>query len=328
MAQSPQTPQIRRPITILGGLKVDLFMRAPRWPASGRVTLAQSALIDGGGKGANQALMVARMGWPAALIGCVGADIAGASLLAYLRTSGVDVSRVRQDDNTCTGVFILMSAPDEQHGIVVVNGANDQLSVEDVGQHADTLRNSAALIAQLEVPGASVEAALQTALRAGVLTVFNVSPCFDFPRSALTHCDYAIVNEDEAQWLTGAEAGDITGAAEAARRIEAMGARNVLVTMGARGVWLHTRDCQEHVPAWTGISEDVEAAVGAGDAFVGAFTIRLCEGADAREAVRFASAAAALSVTRTGAQAALPTRDAVESLLRSGSTLSNAGRTA
>jgi len=314
-ALAPAEP-VRRPVTVIGGVKLDLFARAPRWPAHGGVTLCEPGLIDGGGKGANQALMVARMGWPAALIGCVGNDIAGAGLLAHLKASGVDVSGVRQDDGACTGVFILLSAPGEQRGIVVVNGANGRLRVEDVERQADAVRGSAALIAQLEVPGPAVEAALRIASSAGALTVFNASPCFEFPRSILKYCDYVIVNEEEARWLTGAEARDLSGAAEAARRIAAMGARSALVTMGARGVWTHTAGWQEHTPAWRILPDDAEAAVGAGDVFVGAFTARLCESAPVREAVRFAAAAAALSVTRRGAQAGLPARNDVEALLR------------
>ncbi len=321
MAQSPdrsiaQSPAARRPITVVGSLMADVFVRAPDWPAPGAVAHGESALIDGGGKGANQALMVARMGWPVSLIGCVGTDIAGAGLLARLSASGVDTSRVLENASAGTGLFVLLSSADGRRGALAVNGANSRLRVEDVRQHADAVRTSAALIAQLEIPAPVAEAALRIASEAGALTVFNAAPRFEFPRSMLAWCDYVVVNDEEAGWLAGVTAHDVAGAAEAARRIEALGARSVLVTMGARGVWARTRDWQGHAPAPVVTPDDADAAVGAGDAFVGALTVRLCEGAPAREAVRFASAAATLSVTRRGAQAGLPARRDVEALLQ------------
>ncbi len=304
------------PITVVGSLMVDVFARVSDWPATGAVTHGESALIDGGGKGANQALMVARMGWPVTLVGCVGMDIAGAGLVARLSASGVETAHIVQDASTGTGLFVLLTSADGQRGALAVNGANGRLRVEDVTQRAEVLRTSAALITQLEIAASVAEAALQIASSAGALTVFNAAPRFEFPRSMLAWCDYVVVNDEEAGWLAGVTAHGVAGAAEAARRIEAMGARNVLVTMGARGVWAHTRDWQGHVPAPLVTPADAAAAVGAGDAFVGALTVRLCEGASPREAVRFASAAAALSVTRRGAQAGLPARNDVEALLR------------
>lgn len=304
------------PITVVGSLMIDMFARVSNWPARGGMTHGESALIDGGGKGANQALMVARMDWPVTLIGCVGADVAGAGLAARLSAAGINTAHILQDASTATGLFVLLASADGQRGGLAVNGANGRLRVEDVTERADLLRTSAALITQLEIPAPVAEAALRIASDAGALTVFNAAPRFDFPKPMLARCDYVVVNDEEAGWLAGMEAHDIAGASEAARRIAGMGARNVLVTMGARGVWAHTRDWQGHTPAPAVMPADTSAATGAGDAFVGALTVRLCEGATPREAVQFASAAAALSVTRRGAQAGLPARDDVEALLR------------
>ncbi len=303
-------------ITVVGSLMVDVFAHTPDWPVHGRVTHGESAFIDGGGKGANQALMVARMGWPVRLIGRVGRDVAGAGLTAHLRASGIDTTHVLQDTSTGTGLFMVLMSAAGHSGALAINGANGRLSIEDVRQRAEMVRRSAALITQLEIPPSVAAAALRIASEAGVLTVFNAAPRFDFPRSMLAWCDYVVVNDEEAGRLTGLTAQDATGAAEAAQRIEAMGARNVVVTMGARGAWTHTRDWQGHMPAPVMPPANLINAIGAGDAFVGALTVRLCEGASAREAVQFASAAAALSVTRRGAQAGLPARSDVEALLR------------
>lgn len=309
-------PIAQRPITVVGSLMVDVFARLSRWPAHGSVTHGESALIDGGGKGANQALMVARMGWPARLIGCAGADIAGDGLLAHLRAAGVDTSHVLRDGSATTGLFMLLTSAEGQRGGLAVNGANGRLCVEDVAQRAGLLQTSAALMTHLEIPAPVAETALRIAAEAGVLTVFNAAPRFEFRRSMLAWCDYVVVNEEEAGWLAGVDAQDVAGAGEAARRIAATGARNVLVTMGARGVWVRAQDWQGHLTPPAALPADADMAVGAGDAFVGALTARLCEGASAREAARFASAAAALSVSRRGAQAGQPTRADVEALLR------------
>ena len=303
------------PIAVVGSLMTDVFVQAARLPAPDTVTHGDSVLVDGGGKGANQAYAVARMGWPAALIGCVGADIAGAGVVARLSAAGVETANVRLDASIGTGAFIVVSTAEGARAALAVNGANGALRAEDVERHADVLRSSAAVITQLEIPAPAAQAALRIASTAGVLTVFNAAPRFDFPRTMLALCDYVVVNEEEARWLTDVDARDVAGAQGAARVLQAMGARNALVTMGARGVWVQAREWQGHVPAFATQAAD---ALGAGDVFVGAFTVRLCEGATVREATRFASAAAALSVTRRGAQAGTPARGDVEALLQSG----------
>jgi ribokinase len=272
-------------ITVVGSLNMDLIVRVPRFPEPGEAIHGEDLQTACGGKGANQAFAVARMGHPAFMLGCVGQDGFGEAMLANLRAVGVDT----------TGVL-----------------RNRTLTADDVQAAADVLRRSDAVIAQLETTLPATRAALMLARAAGRLSVLNPAPFAPLDDALLALCDYLVPNENEAARLVGSEVNDVPSAARAAETLRARGARNVLITLGAAGVWVDAEGWRGHVPAFPVKAVDTVAA---GDTFIGAFVTRLVEGAALHEAVRFGCAAAAIAVTRPGAQPSIPDRQEVEAFL-------------
>ncbi|GIV84725.1 MAG: ribokinase [Candidatus Roseilinea sp.] len=301
-------------ITVVGSLNMDLIVRVPRFPMPGEAIHGDDLQTACGGKGANQAYAVARMGHPACMIGCVGSDTFGEAMLANLRAVGVDTQGViRRADSASGTAMILVHNVTGQNEIVVAAGANRTLTSADVHAAADRLVQADAVIAQLETSLAATEAAMAIARRAGRLSILNPAPFAPLDDALLGWCDYLIPNENEASQLAGVEVRGLDGAAAAAQALRLRGARNVLVTLGESGVWVDAEAWRGHVPAFPVAAVDTVAA---GDTFIGAFATRLVEGAPVREAARFGCAAAAIAVTRPGAQPSIPSREEVESFLR------------
>jgi ribokinase len=247
------------------------------------------------------------------MIGAVGNDDFGREMLANLRAAGVEASGVMRRAGTASGVALITVGPDGQNQIVVVGGANETLSPEEIARHAALFRRSKAVVTQLEVPLPAVEAALRAGREAGAFTVLNPAPCLELSDGLLQLCDWIVPNEIEAARLSGVTVRGRAGADAASQKLRRRSGANVLITLGPDGAWLEMDSFTGHVPAFK-----VEAidTVGAGDTFTGAFVTRLVEGAAPRDAARFGCAAAALSVTRRGAQAGIPLRAEVEAWLR------------
>jgi len=300
-------------ITVVGSFNMDLFIEAPRFPAPGETLFGRNFRRASGGKGANQACVIARMGHPAAIIGAVGRDAFGDEMLNNLVANGVNTGGVERRSEVASGTaFVTLDATGENQ-IIVANGANDTLSAADVSRQSELIRQSRALVTQLETPLESVEAALRLARELGALAILNPAPYSDVPDALLALCDWIIPNEHEAAKLSGLEVRDAQDAAKAAAVIrKRSNCPNIFITLGVNGVWLDTPQHRHHLPAFKVEAVDT---VGAGDTFIGAFVTKLVEGADAREAARFGCAAAAIAVTRRGAQASIPTRAEVEKFL-------------
>ena len=301
-------------ITVVGSFNLDLFIEVPRFPAPGEAIHGKNFRRAPGGKGANQACAVARLGQSAAMIGAVGQDAFGDEMIANLVALGVDVRGVVRRAEVASGTAMIVLDATGQNQIVVANGANDTLTAADVRRHADVFQKSRAVIAQLETTAAATEAALRLAREVGALAVLNPAPFSPVADEVLALCDWIIPNEGEASKLSGIEVNDLATAAAAARKIQTRsGHARVAVTLGAEGVWLDSPEFTGHVPGFRVQAVDT---VGAGDTFIGAFVARLVAGASARDAAQFACAAAAIAVTRRGAQSSVPTRAEVEALLR------------
>jgi ribokinase len=298
-------------ITVVGSLVMDLAIQVPDFPQPGEAAHGADFQMACGGKGANQALAIARMGVPVGLIGIAGLDAFGDAMGANLAAAGVDISRVARREGA-SGVFIVMRDAAGRREIVVANGINGALSAADVERGADMLRASRMLVAQLETSAESVEAALRLARELRVPVLLNPAPAFRCRTEWLDGCEFVIVNEHEAAHLAGAPVRDVESAAAAAQALKSLGAVNVLVTLGAAGAWVDATEWRGHLPGHA--VEEVDP-IGAGDTFVGAFAARLCAGAGVREAAVFANAAAAISVTRRGAQPGIPRRDEVDAFL-------------
>jgi ribokinase len=304
----------RRMVTVVGSFNMDLFIEAPRFPAPGEAILGKNFRRACGGKGANQAYAVARMGMPAAIIGAVGQDAFGDEMVANLVEAGVSTGGVARRTDVASGTAMIVLDATGQNQIVVANGANDTLTAADVRAHRDLFAQSKAVVVQLETPLDAVEATLRLAREHRGLGILNPAPFAPIGDALLHLCDWIIPNENEAAKLSGAEVRDAASAASAAVAMKLRCAcPRVLVTLGANGAWLDTPEFTGHVPGFKVKAVDT---VGAGDTFIGAFVTRLVEGAGPCEAARFGCAAAALAVTRRGAQASIPTREEVEAWLK------------
>lgn len=293
-------------ITVLGSINMDLVFAAPRMPGVGETLTGSAFRQVSGGKGANQAVAAARQGGDVAFIGMVGADGFGSAALRNLTADGIDCGAIGIADLP-TGVAGIVVDSSGANSIVVVAGANDALTVERVEAAADRIAASSWLICQLESPVDSVVAAFDIARAAGVRIVFNPAPApAALPAALIDGVDVLVVNETEAGQLARIGVVDGDSAAAAAAVLRSRGAATVLVTMGDKGVLIADGAPPRLMAALRVNAIDTTAA---GDTFVGALTVALGRGAGIDAAVGEAQAAAAVSVTRMGAQSSIPTRD-------------------
>ena len=277
-------------ITVVGSINLDLVASAPSLPAAGETVTGATLARHPGGKGANQALAAEKLGAEVCLIGRVGDDAMSGEALALLEDFGVDLSGVETDLAAPTGVALIAVDPSGENQIVVAAGANHLVTPEQLPARIET-----ALIVQLELPIATVEAAVG---RATGFVCANLAPAAPVSEQLLRRADLIVVNEVEATFY-----GEILH----------HGGGRVVVTQGARGAEMYHRGVKV---AWATPPAIVAVdATGAGDAFVGAITVALLEGMEPSDALRFACAAGAVAATRAGAQPSLPTRAEVEALL-------------
>ncbi len=299
-------------IVVFGSVNMDLVVRAPRLPVPGETLGGHEFFTAPGGKGANQAVAAARLGAPTVMVGRVGGDAFGAELLESLRAADVDAAGVLVDGETHSGVAVIVVDEAGQNQIVIAAGANGRVGAADVARLRPFLEGAALLLLQLEVPLPAVVAAAKAARQAGVLVVLDPAPArADLPDELYRSTNILTPNEVEAAHLVGFPVDSLEAAAEAARRLRQRGVETVVVKMGAKGAFCATEGDRFFVPAFPVEAVDTVAA---GDAFNGALAVALAEGRPLREALRWAAAAGALSVTRRGAQPSMPTRAEVEAL--------------
>ncbi|HET6413872.1 MAG TPA: ribokinase [Anaeromyxobacter sp.] len=295
-------------VVVVGSINMDLVVRTVRLPEPGETVSGKSFAQIPGGKGANQAVAAARLGARTAMVGCLGDDAFGAELERVLAADGIDCRAVRKVPGVPTGVALIEVDDAGRNHIVVVPGGNGRLEVADVRAQEKLLAGARAVVLQLEIP---LETVIFTAARAralGKLVVLNPAPAQPLPPELLAAADYLVPNELEAAALTGCRVDSPAAAEEAARSLRGQGARNVIVTLGALGVLSATEGEVRHHPARPVRAVDSTAA---GDTFIGGLCTALVEGRSLDRAVAFAQAAAAISVTRPGAQTSIPRRDEV-----------------
>lgn len=300
---------------VVGSSNTDMIIRVPRIPRAGETLLGGEFLTAAGGKGANQAVGAARAGGKVAFIARVGRDAFGDQAIAGLLRDGIDVSRVFRDKLTPSGVALIFVAQDGENSIAVAGGANAKLSPSDVKKAAGVIRSAGLLVAQLETPLATVTAAVELAVKAGVPVILNPAPARPLPNSLLERISILTPNETEAELLTGIKVTDAAAAAKACSKLRSRGVGIVILTLGERGAFLADANGRRLVPGFKVKTVDSTAA---GDIFNGALSVALAEGKAVFDAVGFANAAAALSVTRLGAQPSAPSRADIEKFIRSG----------
>ncbi len=296
-------------ITVVGSINMDLVFRTPRMPALGETISGHGFRQVAGGKGANQAVAAARQGAAVRFVGAVGADAYGADALRSLSAEGIDVAHIHTFQAAPSGVAGIFVDASGGNSIVLAPGANEQLLPAHIESARAAITGAAYLIVQLETPVVSVAAAIAIARAAGVKVVFNPAPAQPLPDALLAQADYLIVNETEAAQLSGLAVTDARSAALAAQDLRRRGAGVVLLTMGGHGVLAASPAGQYLIPARRVEVVDTTAA---GDTFVGAFTVALARGLPLEAAVAQAQCAAAIAVTRMGAQTSIPTRSEVE----------------
>lgn len=298
-------------IVVVGSANMDLVARVPRCPRPGESLLGESFATVPGGKGANQAVAAARLGADVTFIGCVGADAFGEALLASLNAEGVDTSRVLLHPRAVTGIAMIQVDAAGQNSIVVVPGANLELSGAHIEKSKEAFKRADAMLVQLEIGVGAIEAALDVARETGTRSVLDAGPPRDVPVALLAKADIVSPNETETHALTGIEIHTMDDAKTAAAKLRDAGCREVVLKLGARGAYYLGHE-EFYAPAFAIEAVDTVAA---GDAFTAAFALRWGAGTIA-DTLRFANAAGALAALKPGAQSAMPRVHEVEAFLR------------
>lgn len=296
-------------VVVIGSLNMDLVTRAPRLPVGGETLIGHSFATVSGGKGANQAVAAARLGAQVSMVGCVGSDDYGVQLRDALLAERIDCEAVSAVEDS-SGVALIVVDDNSQNAIVIVAGANGAMTPAVIDRFDAVLQAADVIICQLEIPDATVGHALKRARALGKIVILNPAPASrPLPADWFAAIDYLIPNESEAAVLSGLPVDSQETAERAASQLIAMGAGKVIITLGAQGSLFANGHSFEHFPAPKVKAVDTTAA---GDTFVGGFAAALANGKSEAEAIRFGQIAAALSVTRAGAQPSIPTLSDVQ----------------
>jgi len=296
---------------VVGSSNMDLVVRTPRIPVPGETVLGGDFLTVPGGKGANQAIAAVRLGAHVCFVARLGDDLFGRKSLENFQREGLDTRFVTLTSHVPSGVALITVDDAGNNAIVVAPGANGRLSPDDVRRAESEIRLAGAVVAQIEVPMATVLCAAELANKAGVPFILNPAPAQKLSPALLSMVAVLTPNETEAQILTGVTVVDEESARWAVERLLKTGVKAAIVTMGAKGFLLADGSAVEFVPALTVKAVDATAA---GDAFTGSLAVSLAEGRTLREAAMFANRVAALCVTKMGAQPSMPTRQEVEEM--------------
>jgi ribokinase len=313
---------MRRPIVVVGSINLDLVATADHVPLPGETLTGNSFNTFHGGKGANQAVGVGRLGYPVSMVGKVGDDAFGAELRASLRKSKVDVKAVKAVTGS-SGVALINIGRDGQNNIVVVPGANGKLLPKDISAHSGLLRKAGMILAQLEIPLITLETLAVFAHRNKIPLMLDPAPARELPAGVLQATTWITPNESETRTLCGLGPHEPVTPETAARCADLLlgrGPKNVVIKMGSQGAYIATsagawgEGTREMVPSFAVKAVDSTAA---GDAFNAGFAVSLLRGKTPRDAARYAAAVAAISVTRNGAQPSMPTAREVERFMKS-----------
>ena len=298
----------QKPIVVVGSVTMVMVTRTPQIPRIGQTVIGTGFETTPGGKGANQAVAAARLGYPVHMVGKVGDDAYGPALLKNLAAAGVNTSAMETTAGPSGLAPIFLSEAGE-NSIVVVPGANGHVDGADVDRHAVLIRSAGMVLCQLEIPMATISHTFALCAEAGVPVMLDPAPAAPLPDEIWSRVAWFTPNETEAAFYLNGDSKP----EDAAQHLLAKGLRGVVLKRGAEGAYVAVAGGKA---AWVKPFK-VEAVntVGAGDCFNGAFAVALLENKDPWEAARFASAAAAISVTRTGAQESMPTRAQVDAFL-------------
>lgn len=304
---------MNKKLTVLGSINADHVISVPYFAKPGETLTGENYRIAYGGKGANQAVAAARLGAKVAFIGCIGSDGIGETMKNTFAQEGIDTSPITTIQQEMTGIAFIQVAQSAENSIVIASGANAYLDEQIVCQNEEQIAQSDSLLLQLETPLSAVTLAAQIAKKHGVQVVLNPAPAQPLPDSLLSQIDIITPNETEAEILTGVRVTDEQSAVKSAAVFHQKGIGCVIITLGAKGVFI-SRNSEHRIIK--GFSVQAVDTTAAGDTFNGGFVTALLEGQSFEEAIRFAQAAAAISVTRPGAQPSIPTKQETLDFLR------------
>ena len=299
-------------IVVVGSSNTDMIMQLEKIPVPGETVIGGEFSTAAGGKGANQAVAAARAGGDVIFIASVGKDSLGMQAVDGFIRDGINVEHIEKIDNSASGVALIFVDKKGENSIAVASGANLGLLPESINNSKKAIAEADILLMQLETPIESVTNAAQIAHDAGVKVILNPAPAQPLDDELLKMVSILTPNETETELLTNIKVDDEASASKAAKVLLEKGVGCVLITLGARGVFLANGKKEGLVPGFKVKAVDTTAA---GDVFNGALTVGLAEDMEIEEAIRFANAAAALSVTKLGAQPSAHKREDIDSFL-------------
>ena len=299
-------------LIVLGSVNADHVLQVPSFPRPGETLHGHRYQVIPGGKGANQAVAAARLGADTGFIACVGDDPFGVNIREAFQVDGINVAGVSVEADTPTGIAMIQVADSGENSICISAEANAKLLKTQVEKHRTLIDGASYLLTQLETPLEGIEYAVALAKQSKTNVILNPAPARELPDSILSCIDVITPNETEAEVLTGVTVADDESAQRAASLLHHKGIEIVMITLGSQGVWLSQNGRGNRIP---GFKVDATDTTAAGDTFNGAFVTALIRGESIEDAIIFAHAAAAISVTRFGAQTSIPTLDEVNEFI-------------
>lgn len=297
-------------IAVVGSLNMDVVIETPHMPECGETISGRKVTMVPGGKGANQAYAVGKLGGDVTMIGAVGTDASGEALLDNLRSVNVNVSGIRQLQDGTTGQAFIAVDDNGDNSIIIIAGTNGLVTKKVIDENAQIIRESDIVIMQLEIPLEVVEYVKELALEAGKTVIVDPAPAVsNIPDKFWKGIDYIKPNETELAILTGLKMETREELAQGARVMIEKGVKNVIVTLGGEGCLLVTEEKEEFFPSYKVKAIDTTAA---GDSFTAAFALALSQGADYKEAIRLGQKVSSIAVTRKGAQTSIPSMEEVQ----------------
>ncbi|MEZ8100664.1 ribokinase [Vibrio bivalvicida] len=299
-------------LVVLGSVNADHVLQVPSFPRPGETLHGRNYQVIPGGKGANQAVAAARLNADIGFIACVGDDAFGINIRENFKMDNINIAGVKMEPNCPTGIAMIQVADSGENSICISAEANAKLTADAIEVDLEQIRGAKYLLTQLETPICGIEKAAKVAKEARTNVILNPAPARPLSDDLLACVDVITPNETEAEVLTGIIVTDNNTAQEAANELHRKGVEIVMITLGAKGVWLSQNGRGELIP---GFRVDVTDTTAAGDTFNGALVTGLLEDLSLESAIKFAHAAAAISVTRFGAQTSIPSREEVDAFL-------------
>ena len=299
-------------IVVIGSSNVDMIMKVGHFPTLGETVTGGKFNQVYGGKGANQAVGAARAGGQVAFVSSVGDDVFGPPMTRNFRDDGINTNFIFKETGVPCGTALIMIDDKGDNIITVAAGANEKLTPEHLETAGELIRGSEIIVLQNEVPIETVEKAIRMANESGVKVIYNLAPAREINPDLFNKIDYLVLNEVETNFLTGVDIDSIGDAKKAATKLIKKGIKTVIITLGSKGSYISSEEFEGQIEAF---KVEVVDTTAAGDVFCGSLAVALNEGKKINNAVKFATAASALSVTKLGAQPSAPTRMEIDNLL-------------